>query len=109
MSGALGSTFICSSVMYPADLSLTKPYGISEDSLACGTGMVENAMNFIALARFFAPFGTAQQSRFDSPWFQLTAAGTPAFDSDAMRPFQTLDITTSLSVSNCGGTAPVSH
>src|SRR4051794_32628014 len=109
MSGALGSTFICSSVLYPADLSLTNPYGIIDDSRACDTGIVENAMNFIAFTRLAAPFGTAQQSRFDRPCFQLMAAGTPAFANAAMRLFQTLAMTTSLSVSICGGTAPASH
>ena len=66
-------------------------------------------MNFIAFSRFFAPLGTPQASRFDSPCAQLIAAGTPAFAKAAMRPFQTLPITTSRSVSICGGTAPVSH
>ena len=66
-------------------------------------------MNFIALALFGAFFGTAQQSRFSSPWFQLIAAGTPAAWIAAMRPFHTDASTTSRSLSICTGTAPVSH
>src|SRR5438105_1416334 len=63
----------------------------------------------MAFARFFAPLGTAQQSRLESPCAQLIATGTPAFCNGAMRPFQTLATQTALSVSICGGTAPVSH
>src|SRR5512135_238963 len=109
MAGAVGSTFSLSGGSTSAAALLTNPYGISIDTRACGTGRVMNAVNFIALTRFGAPFGTAQASVLSAPWRQPTSTGAPLAWIAAIRPFHATPITASLSLSIWAGTAPASH
>src|SRR5258707_14428189 len=92
--------------MYLFESLLTEPYGMPRAMRACGIAMVEKATNFIALTLFLAPLGMPQASRLARPCAQLISAFTPAACSAAMRPFHTVVIVTSRSVSSWIGTAP---
>jgi hypothetical protein len=96
-SGALGSTFTCSRIMYSAGLFVNESVRDQRRQAPLRDRHRRERSELHRVGAIFGPFGTAQQSRFDN----LSGA--------AILPLQTLAITNSLSVSICGGTVPASH